>query len=107
MIFASLQFPHEHSVSALPAPCSLPQPLAHNALFPNLAHLLTRSLHQSKGFNYGFIEYDDPGAAERAMQTLNGRRVHQSVRYPDPKRTPSVVEEIFVSIRVLGTRSGK
>ncbi|MCJ1413379.1 hypothetical protein MMC19_007484 [Ptychographa xylographoides] len=32
----------------------------------------------SKGFNYGFIEYDDPGAAERAMQTLNGRRVHQS-----------------------------
>lgn len=35
---------------------------------------------QSKGFNYGFIEYDDPGAAERAMQTLNGRRVHQAVR---------------------------
>ncbi|KAF2838356.1 hypothetical protein M501DRAFT_1011917 [Patellaria atrata CBS 101060] len=33
---------------------------------------------QSKGFNYGFIEYDDPGAAERAMQTLNGRRIHQS-----------------------------
>ncbi|EON64122.1 hypothetical protein W97_03352 [Coniosporium apollinis CBS 100218] len=32
----------------------------------------------SKGFNYGFVEYDDPGAAERAMQTLNGRRVHQS-----------------------------
>ncbi|KAI9837299.1 MAG: hypothetical protein M1819_000373 [Sarea resinae] len=31
----------------------------------------------SKGFNYGFIEYDDPGAAERAMSTLNGRRVHQ------------------------------
>lgn len=23
------------------------------------------------------MEYDDPGAAERAMQTLNGRRVHQ------------------------------
>lgn len=35
---------------------------------------------QSKGFNYGFVEYDDPGAAERAMQTLNGRRVHQAVR---------------------------
>lgn len=34
---------------------------------------------QAKGFNYGFVEYDDPGAAERAMQTLNGRRVHQSV----------------------------
>ncbi|OQN97453.1 hypothetical protein B0A48_16612 [Cryoendolithus antarcticus] len=32
---------------------------------------------QSKGYNYGFVEYDDPGAAERAMQTLNGRRVHQ------------------------------
>lgn len=31
----------------------------------------------SKGYNYGFVEYDDPGAAERAMQTLNGRRVHQ------------------------------
>lgn len=34
---------------------------------------------QAKGYNYGFVEYDDPGAAERAMQTLNGRRVHQSV----------------------------
>lgn len=33
---------------------------------------------QSKGFNYGFVEYDDPGAAERAMQTLNGRRVHNT-----------------------------
>ncbi|KAI5807072.1 hypothetical protein EDC01DRAFT_625973 [Geopyxis carbonaria] len=33
---------------------------------------------QAKGYNYGFVEYDDPGAAERAMQTLNGRRVHQS-----------------------------
>ncbi|KAI9819376.1 MAG: hypothetical protein M1826_001173 [Phylliscum demangeonii] len=33
---------------------------------------------QSKGYNYGFIEFDDPGAAERAMQTLNGRRIHQS-----------------------------
>lgn len=32
----------------------------------------------AKGYNYGFIEYDDPGAAERAMATLNGRRVHQS-----------------------------
>ncbi|KAL2202061.1 hypothetical protein CC79DRAFT_1280516 [Sarocladium strictum] len=32
----------------------------------------------AKGFNYGFVEYDDPGAAERAMQTLSGRRVHQS-----------------------------
>ncbi|KAF3806435.1 Oligouridylate-binding protein 1 [Colletotrichum gloeosporioides] len=33
---------------------------------------------KAKGYNYGFVEYDDPGAAERAMQTLNGRRVHQS-----------------------------
>ncbi|KKF95324.1 Nucleolysin TIA-1 [Ceratocystis platani] len=32
----------------------------------------------AKGFNYGFVEYDDPGAAERAMQTLSGRRIHQS-----------------------------
>ncbi|KAK5204014.1 E3 ubiquitin-protein ligase pub1 [Exophiala xenobiotica] len=32
----------------------------------------------SKGLNYGFVEYDDPGAAERAMTTLNGRRVHQA-----------------------------
>ena len=33
--------------------------------------------YNSKGFNYGFVEYDDPGAADRAMNTLNGRRVHQ------------------------------
>jgi nucleolysin TIA-1/TIAR len=38
---------------------------------------------QSKGFNYGFVEYDDPSSAERAMQTLNGRRVHQAVSDPD------------------------
>ena len=41
--------------------------------------LLTDQSEQSKGLNYGFVEYDDPGAAERAMSTLNGRRVHQSV----------------------------
>jgi RNA recognition motif. (a.k.a. RRM, RBD, or RNP domain) len=35
----------------------------------------------NKGLNYGFVEYDDPGAAERAMQTLNGRRIHQSVSH--------------------------
>lgn len=40
---------------------------------------LANMICQAKGFNYGFVEYDDPGAAERAMQTLNGRRVHQSV----------------------------
>ncbi|KAI1624564.1 nucleolin [Exophiala viscosa] len=32
----------------------------------------------TKGLNYGFVEYDDPGAAERAMNTLNSRRVHQA-----------------------------
>ncbi|KAL8651848.1 MAG: hypothetical protein Q9226_004521 [Calogaya cf. arnoldii] len=32
----------------------------------------------SKGLNYGFVEYDDPAAAERAMATLNGRRVHET-----------------------------
>ena len=31
-----------------------------------------------QGFNYGFVEYDDPGAAERGMQTLNGRRIHNN-----------------------------
>jgi nucleolysin TIA-1/TIAR len=41
----------------------------------------------ARGYNYGFVEYDDPGAAERAMQTLNGRRVHQSVPYPDATRS--------------------
>ncbi|KAG8631799.1 hypothetical protein KVT40_000939 [Elsinoe batatas] len=32
----------------------------------------------AKGYNYGFVEYDDPAAAERAMATLNGRRVHNN-----------------------------
>ncbi|KAK9358976.1 hypothetical protein V1504DRAFT_459375 [Lipomyces starkeyi] len=31
-----------------------------------------------KGYNYGFVEYDDPNAAQTAMQTLNGRTIHQS-----------------------------
>jgi nucleolysin TIA-1/TIAR len=55
--------------------------------FPNLKffRFVLFDLHadwflEAKGYNYGFVEYDDPGAAERAMQTLNGRRVHQSVR---------------------------
>lgn len=34
---------------------------------------------QAKGYNYGFVDFDDPGAAERAMQTLNGRHVHGNV----------------------------
>ena len=59
-----------------------------NQIFQNLVHNKRRRRFdicsftdhvKSKGFNYGFIEYDDPGAAERAMQTLNGRRVHQAV----------------------------
>ncbi|KAI9671422.1 MAG: hypothetical protein M1831_004331 [Alyxoria varia] len=29
----------------------------------------------TKGFNYGFVEYDDPTVAERAMNTLHGRQV--------------------------------
>lgn len=53
------------------------------------ARLLTIKSDQSKGLNYGFVEYDDPGAAERAMSTLNGRRVHQSVSdIPYPVSTP-------------------
>lgn len=36
-------------------------------------------IHGTQGFNYGFVEYDDPGAAERGMQTLNGRRIHNNV----------------------------
>lgn len=38
---------------------------------------------QNKGYNYGFIEYEDPASAERAMQTLNGRSIHQNVSQPD------------------------
>jgi nucleolysin TIA-1/TIAR len=30
----------------------------------------------SQGLNYGFIEFDDPAAAENAMSTLNGRKIH-------------------------------
>ena len=48
---------------------------------------------KSKGFNYGSIEYDDTGAAERAMQTLNARRARRDavkalpdVRCSDPQR---------------------
>ena len=44
------------------------------------ASKLTFHQFQSKGLNYGFVEYDDPANAERASQNLNGRRVHQSVR---------------------------
>ena len=43
------------------------------------ASLLTLYQFNSRGYNYGFVEYDDPGAAERAMQTLNGRLFNQSV----------------------------
>ena len=43
--------------------------------------LMSSQQFNSKGYNYGFVEFDDPGAAERAMQTLNGRRIHQSVSF--------------------------
>ena len=52
------------------------------------------SVPKAKGYNYGFVEYDDPGAAERAMQTLNGRRVHQSVR-------SSLVDQLGVFLLIL------
>lgn len=29
--------------------------------------------------NYGFVEFDDPGAAERALLMLNGRQIHGRV----------------------------
>ncbi|KAF3217962.1 hypothetical protein TWF191_008379 [Orbilia oligospora] len=50
-------------------------------IFETTGHVVSVKIipdKNAKGFNYGFVEYDDPGAAERAMQTLNGRRVHQS-----------------------------
>ncbi|KAK5167626.1 E3 ubiquitin-protein ligase pub1 [Saxophila tyrrhenica] len=43
----------------------------------NMALTMELPQFQSKGYNYGFVEYDDPASAERALQTLNGRRVHQ------------------------------
>jgi len=47
-------------------------------IFETTGHVQNVKIIPDKnGFNYGFVEYDDPGAAERAMQTLNGRRVHQ------------------------------
>jgi nucleolysin TIA-1/TIAR len=49
----------------------------------NVKIIPDKNVGASKGFNYGFVEYDDPGAAERAMQTLNGRRVHQAVSLYD------------------------
>ncbi|KAL8742571.1 MAG: hypothetical protein Q9190_004968 [Brigantiaea leucoxantha] len=44
----------------------------------NVKIIPDKNLGAAKGFNYGFVEYDDPGAADRAMATLNGRRVHQA-----------------------------
>lgn len=51
----------------------------------------------AKGYNYGFVEYDDPGAAERAMQTLNGRRVHQSVGLPPSRDSPTPLVDPHMS----------
>ncbi|KAI5306909.1 hypothetical protein KEM56_006470 [Ascosphaera pollenicola] len=50
-------------------------------IFETTGHVLSVKIIPDKnhrGLNYGFVEYDDPGAAERAMHNLNGRRVHQS-----------------------------
>ncbi|KAL4754953.1 hypothetical protein BDW72DRAFT_85075 [Aspergillus terricola var. indicus] len=53
-------------------------------IFETTGHVISvkiipdKNQFNSKGANYGFVEFDDPGAAERAMQTLNGRRIHQS-----------------------------
>ncbi|KAL2828442.1 hypothetical protein BDW59DRAFT_159648 [Aspergillus cavernicola] len=53
-------------------------------IFETTGHVISvkvipdKNQSNAKGNNYGFVEYDDPGAAERAMQTLNGRRIHQS-----------------------------
>lgn len=48
-------------------------------IFETTGHVQSVKIIPDKnGYNYGFVEYDDPGAAERAMQTLCGRRVHQS-----------------------------
>ncbi|KAF9882721.1 hypothetical protein FE257_005495 [Aspergillus nanangensis] len=52
-------------------------------IFETSGHVLSVKIipdknFNSKGYNYGFVEFDDPGAAERAMQTLSGRRIHQS-----------------------------
>ncbi|KAI4092375.1 MAG: hypothetical protein L6R37_007585 [Teloschistes peruensis] len=52
---------------------------------------------QSKGLNYGFVEYDDPGAAERAMSTLNGRRVHQSPKETSEGMHADLAKEIKVN----------
>lgn len=43
--------------------------------------MLTKNQFQSKGLNYGFIEYMESESAEKAMQTLNGRRILQNVRW--------------------------
>lgn len=72
----SCLFPSRHShTSTIFSPPFSPSSITCFAAFA----VLILAFAQSKGFNYGFIEYDDPGAAERAMSTLNGRRVHQAV----------------------------
>lgn len=56
---------------------------------------------QNKGFNYGFVEYDDPGAAERAMQNLSGRRVHNNVSFAaDHMRPKLMADAIAQEIKV-------
>lgn len=48
-------------------------------IFETTGHVQSVKIIPDKnGFNYGFVEYDDPAAAERGMQTLNGRRIHNN-----------------------------
>ncbi|GJC95534.1 RNA recognition domain-containing protein [Colletotrichum higginsianum] len=61
----------------------------------------------AKGYNYGFVEYDDPGAAERAMQTLNGRRVHQSPCPAIASRKLTHCQEIRVNWAYQSNTSSK
>jgi hypothetical protein len=55
--------------------------VAHAALiWQRMQHRVQMTANRlTQGFNYGFVEYDDPGAAERGMATLNGRRIHNNV----------------------------
>lgn len=60
------------------------------------------------------MEYDDPGAAERAMATLNGRRVHQSVSASEgeqgnngPSDSTAFVQEIRVNWAYQSNQANK
>ena len=80
-----LPYKHVTVAHATPTNCSLARsevklysaPSSICSCIGVVTNLLIDKQFQSKGYNYGFVEYDDPQSAERAMQTLNGRRVHQ------------------------------